>query len=522
MAIKIELLRLKFQDAVNCSDKQSQKYTQRYLEECAKEVLRNLNQDREYFSIGMKQLLESCGRITVNKQQFYVWNVFQSFPERVFHTPTDIASGKGSNITKRNTMAKSNYSLEDIIIASGKTVELVQHLYAPFTMEVNANAVDYAEIDMNSLQNYIDANKAIDRTLPHNINQARTLDYNLKQAVRIQLIAQANNGLLPQVISESAFGRKYYKGPNLQNCPKIVRHAALGRCHEYDLESSVFAWKLSLFRDICREQGHNAPAPATLEYLDRKSAVRRQVTQAVFDTTDEYYVNIIKQAITAIGFGAPMRATGYPVDGRYQTPALNTIITGQQQLQKFLNTPWVKEFAEEQKTLNEIIYLVLKQYGHDEQWRQIPELLDKAGRPRTNQVISYLYQQSEREVIEKIISMCVDSDILLTVHDCIYTRRPINMRDVREQLKSYGEFFDISYEQHGAYYFDTEEAEHRQRIAEEEARAAAITGTHTLPGRKQIKTTTTKNNDNKAVDGSGYDGSDYDPNFDPYFEDQTT
>lgn len=509
MAINKELLRVRFQHATQCSDPQSHTVTQRYLQACAREVLRNLTHDREYFSIGMKHLLESCGRVTVHKKTFYVWKVFQSIPERIFHTPEDIASGLGSNLTKRNTMAQSNYTLEDIIIASGNREQLVQHLYEPFVTEVMNDAVDLVPINQISLQNYILANQAIDRADPHNAKQAHTLDYNLKQAQRILLIAQVNDGQLPQVISESAFGRKYYKGPNLQNCPKIVRHAALGACHEYDLESSVFAWKLSLFRDICREQGTSAPAPAILEYLDRKSAVRTQVTQDVFGTEDEYYVNIIKQAITAVGFGAPMRATGYAVDGRYQTPALNTIITGQQQLKRFLENAWVREFAEEQKTLNEIIYLVLKQYGHDQEWIKIPELLDKGGRLRINQVISYLYQQAERQIIQDVITQVQHSEILLTVHDCIYTRLPIKMRHVREQLKTHGEFFDVSHTEHRSYYFDTEQAEHVQRIAAEEQRAAEIYGTHTLPGVKRAKTQVVYNSDSACWDGSGYDGSGY-------------
>lgn len=419
-------------------------------------------------------------------------------------------------------MAQSNYTLEDIIMASGDAEQLVQHLYQEYATEVMNDAVDLVPINQISLQNYILANQAIDRADARNARQAGTLDYNLKQAQRIRLIAQVNNGLLPQVISESAFGRRYYKGPNLVNCPKIVRHAALGACHEYDLESSVFAWKLSLFKDICREQGNNAPAPATLEYLDRKSAVRRQVCHEVFDSTEEHWMDIIKKAITAIGFGAPMRASGYAVDGIYQQPALNTIIIGDQQLQRFLDNAWVQEFAEEQKILNEIIYLVLKQYGHDKEWKQIPQLLNKKGQLKINQVISYLYQQAERQIMQSIIEQCEPSEILLVVHDCIYTRLPIKMRDVRELLKSQGEYFDISHEQHVAYHFDTYQAEHRARIAQEEQLAAEIFGTHTLPGVKLSKSQKVFNSDRDCWDGSGYDGSgyeNYDASEDIFFDD---
>ena len=240
-------------------------------------------------------------------------------------------------------------------------------------------------------------------------------------ALRIKLIAQAaqestGQCVMPNVISESQFGRKYYKGPNLQNTPKIVRHAALGTCHEYDIESSVFAWKYSLFKEICREENENVPMPATLEYLDYKRAKRRQLARIVFDSDEDGYVDIIKEAITAIGFGAPARATGFVARGKYDPSALNTIITARTRLDKFLADPWIQEFVQEQKSINTIIIEKASLEGMNKHFKTIPEMMDRAGRLRANSVVSYLYQQTERNILEYLMQACEDSEKIGRAH----------------------------------------------------------------------------------------------------------
>jgi hypothetical protein len=410
--------------------------------------------------------------------------------------------------------------MEDILMAAGTPEQLATEVYQEYNEQIQLDDYDQVPVDMRSLSNYIRSNLAIDRE--SNPKQAENLDANLKHAQHILMLATANDGNLLQVRSDSVFGRRYYRGPNLQNTPKIVRHAALGACHEYDIESSVFAWKLSWFKSICVDQGQTIARPATLEYLDHKSAMRRRLAQTVFDTDADWAVKIIKELITAIGFGAPARSQGYKVESKYQRPALATIITSKQRLEQALTDPWLKEFIQEQTEMNQVIVEFLKMYGHETTWRTIPELVDKANRLRSNSVVAYLYQQQESKILDWVEEQCESSEVLLTVHDCIYTRCPVNLLELRAGLKEFGEYYTVSHEHHTAWLWEDQRdiQEHRERIAEEEAQAAQAFGTHTLPQTVKRTATASYSGEERCYDGT-YTESEYDSDLDPLLEDMS-
>lgn len=448
MAINQNLLALRFQEATNCTANKAQEAVRQYIWHSALQLLRHINKDAgSRYYIDQTHLQNTLRDIIVKGQRHYVWRTMQSFPERIF---TIIETG--NNITEKLTMAQLNYNMEEILLAAGTPEELAVELYSPYNEQIQRDEFDLVPVDQRSLGNYIKSNCVIDRE--RNPGQAEDLNRNLKHAQRIWMLASANNWHLMQVHSESAFGRRYYQGPNLQNTPKIVRHAVLGDCHEYDIESSVFAWKLSWFREICRRGDEHIAMPATLEYLDHKHAMRRKLAQSVFDTTSPWAVDLIKQLITAIGFGAPARAQGYRVENRYQRPALATIITAKSRLDRALSDPWLQEFVEEQNRMNAVIIGYGQLTGQEPEWRSVPELLDKAKRLRPNSVIAYLYQQHERKILDWAEQFCADREVLLTVHDCIYTREPVKLSEFRAGIQGFGEFFKLEHTEHRAYMWE--------------------------------------------------------------------
>lgn len=457
-------LSLAFMGNTGCSFEKSSILAQKYIDACIRQVLLHLSKvtENDNVYIAQDELRRSLKDVVVNGTRYYVWNEFQKTRYRIFTSVTI-----GSNLTEKITMAQLNYDLEELLIAAGDSKELVKELYKQSLDDI----VEYIPIDRNSLESYILGNRDIDRSNTADAQKITRVNTYLYHALRIKLIAQEHNNTMPHVINESVFGRKYYKGPNLQNTPKIVRLAALGNCHEYDIESSVFAWKMSLFQQICRENDTEIARPATLQYLDYKAAMRRQVAQAVFGSQEDGYVNIIKQAITALGFGAPARSSGYTSNGKYEPTALSTIIKSRAKLQAFLNDAWVKTFVEEQRTMTEVIIQKLKETGEYDHLRTIPDMIDRAGRIRTNSMISYLYQQSERQILEYMIEQAEPGEILLTVHDCIYTKNPINLRELREGLIKFGNFYRVSHEQHRAYAYDPHSSAHKQQIRLEEQAA---------------------------------------------------
>lgn len=446
MAINTTRLALRFEQATGCTAKKAQEQTRKYLWQCALAMIRDhfTSDSGSRYYINATEIQDTLNTIMIKGQRFYVWKTFQSFPERVF----DIVQ-TGSNLNKEYTMAQTRYTMEEVLLAAGTPEELWAEIYRPFQAEMQTQDYDAVEIDQKSLTNYIKSNLSNDRDNPQASAQlVEEWDRNLKHAQKLWMLADAGAGVLYQIRNESQFGRRYYKGPNLQNTPKIVRHAALGKCHEYDIESSVFAWKLSWFREICRDYNNIISMPATLEYLDHKAAIRKRLAVAVFDTDADWAVKVIKQFITAIGFGAPLRGVGYVADGRYQKPALAQIITAKQRLDRALADSWVKDFLQEQNDMNDAI-VALAKVNMIEELRTVPELWKKGEKElKANSVVSYLYQHAERKILDWVEQFCADSEVLLTVHDCIYTRRRVNLQELRAGLTEFGEFFKVSHEEH--------------------------------------------------------------------------
>jgi hypothetical protein len=505
MAINLSRLELRFQETTGCTAKKAQRHAHRYLWQCARAMIIDHFSEHagsRYF-IDQTRIQNTLGDIIVDGRRHYVWRTFQSFPERVFdiiHT--------GNNLVKEYTMAQSNYTMEDIILAAGTPEELVAEVYQSYQTQIQREDYDLVPIDMRSLEAYIKSNLAQDRDNPRmSAALSEELDRNLKQAQKLWMLATASGNQLMQIRTDSTFGRRYYQGPNLQTTPKIVRHAALGDCHEYDIESSVFAWKLSWFETICEAKDVRISMPATLEYLDHKKAIRKRLAQVVFDTTNDWAVNTIKELITAIGFGAPLRAQGYVADSKYQKPALAQIITAKTRLDRALDDKWLQEFVQEQRSMNQAI-VALAQVHMIKELREVSELWDKGQRKlRANSVVSYLYQHSEREMLDYIEQFCADREVLLTVHDCIYTRHAVKLAELRSAVQGFGKYFRINHEQHRAYTWQDPVDENDPFY---DPRELAIERRNARYDRAEIEGHYT---------GAGHDGTvPYDPDLDPFFD----
>lgn len=525
--INKQLLALRFEDHTGCSAQKAQQLTQKYIDACAQSITQNYQMDTDspsMYAVGLKWIQEQLPDVIVAGRRHYTLQVFQQFRERII-----VPVHTGSNQKGKLTMAKLNYTYEDILIAAGTPDEIAAHIYARFADKINNDEVDRVQIDMSSLNAYIQANRASPARAvdpdsnKYNLKLIEEMDYNLRVAVMIYKLAEFGDGILTQVITESDFGRKYYTGPNLQSAPKIVRHAALGDCYEYDLENNVFAWKCTAFERIAKYVDSNAKLPYTMEYLDHKQAIRRRVCRDIFGTQEPWALKAIKKAFTAIGFGAPARVTGYRgPKGKYVPTALNTCITSVEKLQKFLDDPWVAGFVQEQQQANDIIFEANLSYSQA-RWKTVPDLVDASGRLRKNSVISYMYQHSERAVMSDIEDMIEAYEPLLLVHDCIYTRRPIPLVQIRERLQDHSAYYKIDKQFHKRYAFDAYEAEHRAFIAEEERIARGYLGTGAcdiaLPSRSTGAQDLSVVNDDRCADGSGYTESAYDPEWDPYYRD---
>jgi hypothetical protein len=394
------------------------------------------------------------------------------------------------------------------IVASSQTPkEAFESAYSQFQDE----EFDIVPIDMRSLDAYIQANQALQQQATDKLKP--TLVRNLLVAKSIYLCAEYCNGQLPQAISESQFGRKYYKGLNLQNCPKIVRAAALGHCHQYDINTSVFSWRL----DLAKKLDPSIKLPHLIEYVDEKDQRRNQLADVLdIPGSREFRVGLIKEVMTSIGFGSQPNSN-------WHGASLNTIIKSHKARQRLKDNEWFKNFVAEQKTVNE---LILKHYQEQFQDSEL----------KSNSFLSYLYQQYERQVIDLLTAPALeDGSLLLVVHDGFYTSKKLNYKDILIDIRAtLNSELTIDHSQVTAYAFDPYQLEHKNRMLDEELRAnqyarskgiepmfsdQQIYNKHRYFDRRFIAA-----HDNGSRDGfdagyrSGeYSVSNYDQELDPYY-----
>jgi hypothetical protein len=193
----------------------------------------------------------------------------------------------------------------------------------------------------------------------------------------------------------------------------------------------------------------------------------------------EFQLGLIKQALTAISFGAKVLATGWTDStGNWKSPALVDILQNTDERNKFLTDPTVKTFIAEQKILDQYLFELVK--------LQAPHLFELeflktlGGRVSKSKVISYLYQHAETEVIDFILSYArqYGHKPIARVHDAIFFKSRLGA-DLKSEIEfalqqhTLNPFWHLTPKQVKRYNpisidAAVEEQMHRQRIAEEE------------------------------------------------------
>ncbi len=312
----------------------------------------------------------------------------------------------------------------------------------------------------------------------------------LSNAKLVLAVASINGNLFPQRFKPSPFGRTYYEGVSIQNVHKELRRAVLGNCWEYDMRSSVVAWKMGYAKSMLLSAkvrpDVRAYFPATTLFLEDKADFMSTVRYFTFETdsvlTPEFQNRLIKQALTAISFGAKSTGAGW-VDGsgQWQNPALVNILMNKAERERFLSDQTVKAFIEEQRALDDFIYSQAKLY--------FPKLMSEScvhtasGRPSKSKVLSYLYQHAETDAMNLVCAVAREygHEPIARVHDAVFFRCRLG-QDLKQEIEivlqeaTENKHWHLSAKQLKRYTpvsIDAakEEYEHKQRIAAEERRA---------------------------------------------------
>jgi predicted RNA-binding protein YlxR (DUF448 family) len=359
--------------------------------------------------------------------------------------------------------------------------------------EVNS-AYDMIRVDMKSLSYYLTWLKHESKFISTEKKQIYEL-----QADTILRIAQHTNGYFLQEKKASAFGRNYYVGTSVQNVNKELRRAMLGNCYEYDLRSAVFTWKYGFARECYETLDTTETFEKTFAqsrlFLDDKNDFYMTVRYYTFDDecelSREQKDKMLKQAITAIGFGARRGTHGFMLNsGKWKNPALVEIFKYHPQARdKFLNCSIIKDFLREQNLIDTYLFESCKASNADflrnEEVRNFSGSLSKA------KVIAYLYQHSETVIMDYISEELEKRGfkVLARVHDAIFVKNRLgeSKHEIEHLLQSDTEnkYWHLTMKELKAYErpycLDSAEIDaHRKRIAEEELHAKSVSKTQLM------------------------------------------
>jgi hypothetical protein len=337
--------------------------------------------------------------------RWYTW-LTQNYP--LFHTLRDGYSSKDPQAS----LVQSYVSVDELILYTYHNNNRLAGL-----LDIPRGDVTVTPIDMESLSNYRDNLVYYNRNEQDKSTRDRR-NRDIHRSGLILALAQINNGNLTQGHSTSEWPRHYLTGVNLQNgTASGVREAALGKCYKYDINSSAFAFKATVIQQWALSQGIDYKPRTMLQLLNDKRSVRNMLAYDVLKstrTTKEHKLELIKEAITSMGFGC---------DPTAPRNAIRNIIWNNNDYERFVNHEWVKEFQQEQVLFSEI---VRQSYTKDWVKANIPSAL-KGNRYSQSKLEAYLYAQFETEFMTQIQRSVGSDNIVLWVHDCVYTNVRIDL-----------------------------------------------------------------------------------------------
>lgn len=346
--------------------------------------------------------------------------------------------------------------------------------------------IDWLEVDIKSLKAYTqwvtEQSKLISKEEQQRI---------LMQASSILAVANNRGGKYPQIRKPSVFGRMYYEGLSIQNVNKELRRAILGDCWEYDIRSSVISWKMGFAKEclaaLGSQQSIRQAFIATTSYLEDREDFMRTVRHFIFlegsNVPRDLQRKLLKQAVTAISFGARATTTGwFNLAGQWTNPALVEILKNAQERQRFLGDPTIRKFIQEQNQLDDYIFALFKREASD--LLKQSYLRTPSGRASKSKVLAFYYQHSETQVMNIVrdVASRHDRTPLANVHDAVFFRQRLGSElkseieaVMREQTSN--PYWSLGAKQLQGYSCVSKEvreyeAQHKRRIQQEEAMAA--------------------------------------------------
>jgi hypothetical protein len=454
------------------------------------------------YAISLEQLANKGGQIGPKKIRVHKWltdNDWDIVQTVVLGTKF---SGQNSLVkltalaTIQNSLQVPVQSLSEVttdeeidVYLSGDDVSniaLFDHLYPEYNLEWREDKLnklfDWVPVDVESVKAYVYWLET-----ESNLIQGPKKDLALRQSLSILGIASVTKGYYLQRKKPSPFGRTYYEGVSVQNVNKELRRAMLGNCWEYDIRSSVVAWKMGYARGYLAASGLDQDLkksfPSTLLYLEHKADFMATVSHYVFlessPVPKDLRPKLLKRAFTAISFGARQTAKGWlDASGNWTNPALVDILQNSEDRTRFLSDVTVKQFIKEQNALDDYLYDLFKKFRPDLLLERY--LQTESGRPSKAKVLAYLYQHGETQVMDIVRQAAQAKGLapIANVHDAIFFKRRLGAEfknaiewQMREQTGN--PYWHLTPKQIERYTprslnAEREVGEHKKRIEQEE------------------------------------------------------
>ena len=454
------------------------------------------------YAISLEQLANKGGQIGPKKIRVHKWltdNDWDIVQTVVLGTKF---SGQNSLVkltalaTIQNSLQVPVQSLSEVttdeeidVYLSGDDVSniaLFDHLYPEYNLEWREDKLNtlfyWVPVDVESVKAYVYWLET-----ESNLIQGPKKDLALRQSLSILGIASVTKGYYLQRKKPSPFGRTYYEGVSVQNVNKELRRAMLGNCWEYDIRSSVVAWKMGYARGYLAASGLDQDLkksfPSTLLYLEHKADFMATVSHYVFlessPVPKDLRPKLLKRAFTAISFGARQTAKGWlDASGNWTNPALVDILQNSEDRTRFLSDVTVKQFIKEQNALDDYLYDLFKKFRPDLLLERY--LQTESGRPSKAKVLAYLYQHGETQVMDIVREAALAKGLvpIANVHDAIFFKRRLGAEfknaiewQMREQTGNpYWHLTPKQIERYTPRSLNAERelGEHKKRIAQEE------------------------------------------------------
>lgn len=256
---------------------------------------------------------------------------------------------------------------------------------------------------------------------------------NIRYARKI-LAAIGDDCVLSQPMSVSNAGRLYLGKVNLQRAPKEVRYAALGNAYAYDMKCGALGVMAALAHSFCDEK---YGFPHIKEYIKRRNEIREKITRDIFADAKHYkeikkfrgYYKV-KEAFTAIGFGARKSANGWwhDSDGKWQCSSITDILG--KHAAAFLQHPLAKNIIAEYEFASKIAY---ESYRRDQAFHDYLHQNSSIDAELTKtQMLAHIYQHFESVILNQLRfgASRKGAKTLLPLHDGAYFDRSINHIDI--------------------------------------------------------------------------------------------